>query len=651
MIGWGNQTVADENRKLVAIMSADVVGYSQLMAADEAATVKTLQDYRAVITRLVERHKGRIVNAPGDNILADFPSAVEAVECASEIQQVLKGRNLELNADRRMAFRIGINLGDVIEEADGTIYGDGVNIAARMEALANTGGICVSNTIYDAVEGKLDFGFEFLGEQQVKNIDRPIAVYRVRSEAAAAPSNETKSKSGRKSTTFAIAAAAVVVAVVGLAIWFIPQTPPPDTNQQVAMPDASDPIFDLPDGPVIAVIPFQNLSGDPEQEFFATGLTEDIINRLTRFNRLFVIARNSTAKYKGSDLGVKQIAEELGARYVVEGTVRRLDDTVRITVQVVEPESGTQLWSETYDRDLTGANLFDIQDQITQNAVATIGDAFGIIFRADIDRTARKAPTDLAGYDCWLRALDYYERFSPEEHKDVRDCAERVVEVDPDSVDAWITLAFTYLDEARFSFNPRPDSLNRARDAALNALKYDPDNLYARQGLAEIYFTRGEMESFYSETARVITLNPNSATSLAALGDKMIFSGELERGLAMMNKAVALMPDHPDWMLFGFTHYHYMKSEYSSALGYLSNSGMRDFFWTHAFLAAIHGQLGRQDDAANSVGELLRLYPEFELNARDEMAKWSFPEKATEHFVEGLRKAGLDVPDKSPLTQ
>lgn len=639
----------EPNRKLSAIMSADVVGYSRLMADDEAATVATLRTYRAAIDRVIARHKGRVVNAPGDNILAEFVSAVEAVHAAVEIQKSVEGRNVELPDSRRMQFRVGVNLGDVIEEDDGTIYGDGVNIAARMEALADTGGICISSAVYEAVQGKIDFGFEFLGEQQVKNIDRPISVYRVRSENASTPSSQRQTfVRSKRAIVAAVSAAAVVL---GITFLYISMNSTTETAQHIELPEASDPIFDLPDGPVIAVLPFENLSQDPEQEFFATGLTEDIINRLSRFSRLFVIARNSTAKYKSSDLGVTTIASELGAQYIVEGTVRRIDDTVRITVQVIEPDTGTHLWSETYDRDLTGANLFDIQDQITQNVVATIGDVFGIIYRADMARIARKAPSNLEGYECWLRALAYYERFSPDEHKLVRDCAEKAIEVDAESVDAWTTLAFMYLDEARFGFSPRPNSLNRARDAALNALKHDPDSQYARQVLAEIYFTRGELESFFSETARTITLNPNSATSLAALGDKMIYAGELERGLAMMNKAVALMPDHPDWMVFGFTFYHYMKGEYSSALDFLANSGMRDFFWTHAYLAAIYGQLGRKSDASDSLDELLRLYPDFGQHVRDEMAKWNLPDEFADHFAEGLRKAGLNVPDRAPLTQ
>lgn len=302
-------------RKLAAILSADAVGYSRLMAADEPATVETLKQYRAIIGQTVERHGGRVVNAPGDALLAEFPSAVEAVQAAVEVQKSLEGRNVELGLERAMQFRIGVNLGDVIEDGDGTIYGDGVNIAARMEALAEGGGICISSAVFDAVEGKLSFGFDFLGEQQVKNIPKAVKVYRVRVEARAVSAAIAKRRIGPLTT----AAVLVIAVIAGVGVWVYRHTVIP-TPQQAA---TDDPILALPKGPSIAVLPFTNLSGEPAQEYFSDGLTEDLITGLSRFSDLLVIGRNTTFQYKGQAADIRKVGREVGARYVVEGSVRR----------------------------------------------------------------------------------------------------------------------------------------------------------------------------------------------------------------------------------------------------------------------------------------------------------------------------------------
>src|SRR5215831_11788409 len=305
-------------RKLAAILSADVVGYSSLMAANEAATVETLKSYRDIIARLVVRRGGRVVNTPGDALLAEFPSAVEAVQAAIEIQKSLEDHNIELESERRMQFRIGVNLGDVIEEADGTIYGDGVNIAARMEALAEGGGVCISSIVYDAVEGKLSYGFDFLGEQKVKNISRPVRAYRVRSEPkpTSRPSSHAQRTNGR---------------------------------------------------PSIAVLPFTNMSGDPDQEYFSDGITEDIITELSKIGGLLVIARNSSFAYKGKSLDMRTVGRELGVRSILEGSIRRVGNRVRITAQLIDAANGAHLWADRYDRDLT--DIFAVQDEVTRRIV------------------------------------------------------------------------------------------------------------------------------------------------------------------------------------------------------------------------------------------------------------------------------------------
>jgi adenylate cyclase len=489
---------SDVNRKLAAIMSADVVGYSRLMGADEAATVETLKDYRGAIRRLTERHKGRVVNAPGDNILVEFPSAVEAVLCAVEIQKSLEGRNIELDAERRMEFRIGVNLGDVIEEADGTIYGDGVNIAARMEALAEAGGICISNTVYDAVEGKIDYGFDFLGAQEVKNIAKPINVYRVRTDGKVAPAEQPDRSVFVRG--YVAAAATVVVVLVAVIVWLVTERSQPE--QEVVAEDVagaetavqetaesapeSDPVLAMPTGPKIAVLPFQNTSGDPEQEYFSDGIAEDIITELSRFDELHVLSRNSTFQYKGKALAGRQIASELGADYVVEGSVRKSGTRVRVTAQLLDAEEGSHLWAESYDRELTADSIFEVQDEISGQIVTIIADAYGIITVTRLNQARQAATHDLGAYECVLQAHEFYRiYFNAEKHAIVRDCLEQAVETDPNYADAWVWLSGMYRDEYLYGFNPRPNSLDRMEEAGMRAIELGPvDNHLAAMSVA-----------------------------------------------------------------------------------------------------------------------------------------------------------------------
>ena len=327
-------TDPSSRRKLTAILSADVVGYSRLMAANEAATVETLKSYRDIIARLVVRHGGRVVNAPGDALLAEFPSAVEAVQAAIEIQKSLEGHNIELEPDRRMQFRIGVNLGDVIEEADGTIYGDGVNIAARMEALAEGGGVCISSTVYDAVEGKLSYGFDFLGEQQVKNIAKPVRVYRVRAEPRTTGRRALRQSGTCDGRSPYLALALLVLGAVGAWLYRDRWMPAPEEA-------AEHPVLDAFNGPSIAVLPFVNLSGDANQEYFSDGLTEDLITQLSRASRdLRVLARNTAFQYKGKAVDVSKLGRELGVRYVLEGSVQRTEDDLRVAAQLIDTQTG-----------------------------------------------------------------------------------------------------------------------------------------------------------------------------------------------------------------------------------------------------------------------------------------------------------------------
>ena len=355
-------------RKLTTMFSADVVGYSRLMAKDEAGTVKTLKAYRGVMTELIKQHRGRVVDSPGDNVLAEFTSVVDGVQCAVAVQKELQARNAELREDRRMAFRIGVNLGDVIEEED-RIYGDGVNIAARLEGLADPGGICVSKTAFDQIETKLPLGYEFLGEQTVKNIAKPVGAYRVLMEprvTGVGIGEEKRVSSIRRKAVLAGGIVVVVLAITAV-IWNFylrPTTPAvePASFERMAFP--------LPEKPSIAVLPFENLSGDPEQEYIADGITENIITSLSKISEMFVIARNSTFTYKGKPVKVQQVSENLGVRYVLEGSLLKSKERVRINAQLIDAISGHHLWAEQYDRNMR--DFFDLMDEITRKIVLSL---------------------------------------------------------------------------------------------------------------------------------------------------------------------------------------------------------------------------------------------------------------------------------------
>jgi TolB-like protein/class 3 adenylate cyclase len=353
-------TTQEVKRKLAAILSADVKGYSRLMGEDEEVTLRTLNVYKEVMGSLIQQHRGRVVGTAGDSVLAEFGSVVDAVQCAVEMQQVLRAKNAVVPENRRMEFRIGINLGDVIEEGD-TIYGDGVNIAARLEGLAEAGGICISGSAFEQIENKLPLRYDYLGEQEVKNIAKPVRVYRARIEPEAVPSKLGKEKKPAQKrlpkAALAIIAVVVIAGAVSLYHFVLRPAPPRELASKERM------AYQLPDQPSIAVLPFVNMSGDPKQEFFSDGITESIITALSKIPRLLVIARNSTFTYKGKPVKVKQVSEELGVRYVLEGSVQRSADRVRIEAQLIDALSGHHVWAERYERDLK--DPFAMQDEVT----------------------------------------------------------------------------------------------------------------------------------------------------------------------------------------------------------------------------------------------------------------------------------------------
>jgi adenylate cyclase len=403
-----------------------------------------------------------------------------------------------------------------------------------------------------------------------------------------------------------------------------------------------DPLLALPTGPVVAVLPFENLSRDPEQEFFSDGLTEGIITALSRFKDLFVIARNSTFRYKGEAVDVRQLNKELGARYVLEGSVQKAQDALRVTAQLLDAKDGTHLWAETYDRELSAENIFGVQDEITEQVVASIAGFYGVISRARFAEIQEKPTKNLDAYECVLQTHAYYrDNWNATEHAKVRAGLERAVKSDPGYVEAWACLCFIYLDEHRDAYNPRPDPLDRALDAARRAVASDPASQLAHLALAEAFFYRHELDGFFAEAERAIALNPNNVVTVASLGDKLAGAGD-ERGIALVRRAMKLDPFHPTWFYLPIAAHHFERGEYDRALAAARKINIPGFDVPLMYLAAIYAELGRQAEAGSAIEELLKLCPGFTTGTYIEWArKWNRTDESIRRWVAALRKAGL----------
>ena len=419
-----------------------------------------------------------------------------------------------------------------------------------------------------------------------------------------------------------------------------------------ATPETSGPVdvaLGLPKGPSIAVLPFENLSGDAEQTFFADGITEEIINDLTRFPNLRVIARHSTFKYKGQHVDIREVGRDLGVRYVLEGSVRKGGDLVRVTGQLIDAADGSHLFSESYDRDLSARNILEIQDDIADRIVAAIGQPYGVMARAGARQTRGKATQHLDAYDAVLRFYEYWFNHSPERHAAVREALERAVELDPNFAAAWAGLAEVYLDEVRFGFNARADAppLDRALEAAQRAVLLDPESAMAYHFLFSTHFHRGELEAFEATGERAVALNPNQADILADYGIMLCCIGAWDRGLALANKAIALSPTHPGWFHTAALFDHYRRGAFEAALAKARQVAMPAFHWNHVFVAMCCGQLGLEGEARAACDKVLELAPRFEAEVWQGLDAWNLPDDFAELVVEGLRKAGLEIPERS----
>jgi adenylate cyclase len=618
-------------RKLTAILSADAVGYSRLMAKNETATVRTLASYREIMASLIKQHRGRVVDSPGDNLLAEFSSVVDAVQCAVAVQSEIQTRNAELVENRRMEFRIGINLGDVIDEED-RIYGDGVNVAARLEALADPGGVCVSKTAFDQIETKLPLGYEYLGQQSVKNIPKPVGAYRVlmKPDAAGKVIGE-KRFLGRISRRTAIAAIIILVMVAGGLIgWNIYL----HQSKRIEPASVEKMAFPLPDKPSIAVLPFVNMSDDPQQEYFVDGITNDIITALTEFKFLFTIASTSSFAYKGKQVKVQQVSEELGVRYVLEGSVQRTSDRMRINAQLIDATSGKHLWAERYDRD--AQRLFDIQDEIVETIVATMAFEVDAVERV---RVARKGPENLDAYDYWLRGRNAFFDFTKEANAEAGSLYQKAIELDPSWARPYCYMAWIPVGAWQYGWSENPEkSLELALDWAQKCYALDPNDYKTHWTLGYVYLYIGNFDRAIAGYERALALNSNDADFLAEMSNALNYIGRPEQAIAQLKKAMRMNPRHPSWYwaVLGFAYYEV--GRYDEALATLKQNNKPAFF-DHLSLAAVYVRLGQLAEARAEVSKLLEKNPHYSLRSENNSPYKN--ENRRERLINDLRKAGV----------
>jgi adenylate cyclase len=573
-------------RRLSAILAADIAGYSALMGADEARTVRDLKGHQAVVLPMVGEFAGRIIDTAGDGILAEFASVLNAVNCALAIQTRMAERNATIEPERRMQFRVGINIGDVVYD-NIRIYGDGINVAARLEGIAEPGGICISSKVYDEINGRIELACEDIGEQQLKNIARPVRAYHVRlngiaSTAAPAPA--------------------------------------------------------LPEKPSIAVLPFQNMSGDPEQEYFADGITEDLITDLSKISGLFVIARNSTFIYKSKAVDVKRVGRELGVRHVLEGSVRKAGNRVRITAQLIDSGSSGHVWAERFDRDLT--DIFATQDEVVEKIVGALAVT---LTRGEEQRLRRRGTGNVAAYETWLRARELIMRGTRDFVVQARAMHQRAIEIDPGFAAPHVGLAMASVMDYINDWTPDPaQALDVAERWARRALELDQQDPASHMALGHVLLWRRDLDGALAEFRRMIALDPNFAQGHTAIGMALMYAGRPCEALEPIATAMRLDPHYGAFVLHILAQANFSLEKYDAAAALLRERIARnpDTDSSRMLLASCYGHLGRLDEARATWAEMLKVNPDFSLTQRARV----LPYKEASDFariVEGLAKAGL----------
>lgn len=576
-------------RRLAAILAADMVGYSRLIGADEEGTIARQRACRAeLIDPAIERHGGRIVKSMGDGLLVEFHSVVDAVRCAIAVQEAMTAREAEVPEARRIRYRIGINLGDIV--IDGTdILGDGVNVAARLEGLAQAGGVCISGGAYDQVRDRLIGRFVSLGDKTVKNMDRPVRVWHWSAEAATS-------------------------------------TPSPAASLASQL---------VQDRPSIAVLPFANMSSDPEQEFFADGITEDIITELSRFPDLFVIARNSTFTYKGRAAKVQDVGQELGVGHVVEGSVRKAGNRIRITVQLVDAASGKHIWAERYDRQLV--DIFEVQDEITLSIVGVLP---GRIASSTAARLARKPPGDMAAYDYVLAGKIHHHRFTPDDNAKALELLAKAIELEPNYATAWAWRACTLGQALDLDYREDPEVIYQlAIESVEQALALNENDVECHRLLCEVNMEESRWDQAKLHHDKAHALNPNDARIVAQRGELLTWMGKPEEGVPWIEQAMRLDPFEAHNRAHLLGRALYAARRYQLALDAFKQIQSPRYVFL-ADMAACHAQLGDAQSGKALAEQILQSRPDFSVASYVESLMYR-EESQRIHHAEGLRKAGL----------
>jgi len=584
-------------RRLAAILAGDIAGYSRLMGVDEEGTLHNLKVHRKeLVDPKITEHRGRIVKTTGDGILVEFVSVVDAVRCAVDIQRGMAERNTDVPLDKRIQFRIGINVGDIIIDG-GDIFGDGVNVAARLETLADPGGIMVSSVVHDQVRDKLSFGFEDMGEQIVKNISRPVNVHRV--HLAEVSPEKAKSTSGQQKT-----------------------------------------ISTGSERPSIAVLPFSNMSGDPEQEYFADGITEDIITGLSKLRWFFVIARNSSFTYKGKAVDVKRAARELGVRYILEGSVRKGGNRVRITAQLIDAATGNHIWADRYDGELS--DVFALQDEITKRVVTAIEPK---LLEAEALRSQSRSAEDLDAWEMVIHANSLFWRMTEAEGAAAIDMLERAIKRYPNYAPAHSMLAFMLLVSSHLQVTPAMGhELKRAPELGARAAELDDSDPWAHLALGYVAFMQRRMTESVAEFQRALQLNPNFAAAHGYLGWALAFDGQSDNAMIHLQEALRMSPHDPQNAIFnvGVAISHYMAGRYDDAIAacrtaFQTRAGMAR--GTRIYIASL-AQAGRLEEARAALARIKETHPDLSIAWIEQNVPYT--PAAMAKFLEGMRKAGLN---------
>jgi len=620
-------------RKLTAILCADVFGYSRLMGENEEATLRTLSSHRKLIDSLIEQHHGRFVNSAGDSVLAEFASVVNAVQCAVEIQSTLKAENANVPPDRRMEFRIGVNLGDVMVDGE-QIYGDGVNVAARLESLAEPGSIFISGSVHEQVGNKLALGYQDLGEQSVKNIAKPVRVYRVLLETGGATPRETRRVARKylRRGVFSIAALAIIATTVVLVQHLSLKPPTPSAS----IPPAQTPALPLPDKPSIAVLPFTNMSGDRDQEYFSDGITDDLTTALSRLPDLFVIARTSAFTYKGKAIKVQEISQQLGVKYVLEGSVRKADNQVRITAQLVDATTGDHIWAEHYDRALR--DIFALQDEIVRRIVTTLNLQLNL---TEQGVRVVKQTDNLEAYDYFLRGLEFSQNSARETSEKARQMFEKAIELDPKYSDAYAWLGFVQHRDMIQQWSHDPHGFDEVIQLEQRSIALDNSNAFAYARMSFAYTAKEQYDLAITAAERALALDPNLPFGHNAMALALTASGKPAEALVAVHKAMRLDPQeqYPSSLIEGRSYL--LLGRYEEAMPPLKTHLARysNDVAARLYLIACYVELGRNEEARAEATEVMRINPQFSLAAEKQIA--AMKEPLRDRFFADMAKAGL----------